>query len=568
MINKYTVADFFCGAGGFSEGFRQAGFDVVLALDSWEVAKQTHKLNHPKCKHPGLDCHFETGGDILKIPTERINEIVDDVNVIIGSPPCVSFSTSNKAGKADKSLGLKLIEKYLQIIAVKKHKKNSKLKYWLMENVPNSRNFIKKEYTFISLGLNNKILKHLGINKKENDIALRIDNSIDNVYNSVHFGVPQKRERFICGEYPKPKKIILDKKEWVTLGFIINNLNTKNSKIVDPNYRYTIPNEHLTDHFYNTNIHPFEWEEAKIKKQQARYYGKMSFPENQNKPSRTVMATRSVVSRESMILPNGTTGSYRAPTIREVASLMSFPLTYLFQANNESSKYRLVGNAVCPKLSYSFAKSILEKEGLKVTNPKIFKTDKEKLLVDLRKMNPPKKNPRNKLPNSNFAEIIPDLKMNNFRVELDNNFPRNSRKKIIWSATLHHGTGKKDMKICKSNLEEIGLVLNSSKYKKDTNQFMKKIKKEFNGRIPNAKTFQEQHCQVNYNKKYLTPRESLKIIKNVLDKEFPENKYGKVNLLIESKINFDRGMIPNNKIPLRILLAFYALKYMTSRITN
>ena len=133
MINKYTVADFFCGAGGFSEGFRQAGFDVVLALDSWEVAKQTHKLNHPKCKHPGLDCHFETGGDILKIPTERINEIVDDVNVIIGSPPCVSFSTSNKAGKADKSLGLKLIEKYLQIIAVKKHKKNSKLKYWLME---------------------------------------------------------------------------------------------------------------------------------------------------------------------------------------------------------------------------------------------------------------------------------------------------------------------------------------------------------------------------------------------------------------------------------------------------
>ena len=567
MNNKFTVADFFCGAGGFSEGFRQAGFDVVLALDNWEVARQTHKLNHPKCKHPGLDCHFETGGDILKIPTERINELIDDVNVIIGSPPCVSFSTSNKAGKADKSLGLKLIEKYLQIIAVKKHKKNSKLKYWLMENVPNSKNFVENEYTFNSLDLNQKMLKHLGINKKESDIALKIDTSINNVYNSVHFGVPQKRERFICGEYPKPKKVTSEIKNWITLGFVLNSLNTKNN-VTDPNYKLSIPNEHLTDHFYNTNIHPFEWEEAKIKKQQARYYGKMSFPENQNKPSRTVMATRSVVSRESMILPNSTSESYRAPTIREVASLMSFPITYLFQANNEASKYRLVGNAVCPKLSYSFAKSILEKEGIKVRTPRIFKTIKDKLLVDLRHENPPKKNPRNKLPRSNFAEIVPNLKCKNFRVELDNNFPRNSKNKIIWNATLHHGTGKNDMKICKSNIKEIEKLLSSSKYNEKANQFIDRIKKEFKNKIPDSKTFQKQHCEVEHNEKYFTPRASLKNIKRILDKEFPEDKYKNASVINKNKLKFNRGNIPGNIIPLRILLAFYALNFMTNMITN
>ena len=35
------VADFFCGGGGFSEGFRQAGFQIVFAVDKWEPAVTT-----------------------------------------------------------------------------------------------------------------------------------------------------------------------------------------------------------------------------------------------------------------------------------------------------------------------------------------------------------------------------------------------------------------------------------------------------------------------------------------------------------------------------------------------
>jgi DNA (cytosine-5)-methyltransferase 1 len=567
MVDKLTIADFFCGAGGFSEGFRQAGFKIAFALDNWNFARQTHKLNHPESKHPGLDCHFETNGDILNIPVERINEIVDDVNVIVGSPPCVSFSTSNKAGKADKSLGLKLIEKYLQIVAVKKHKKHSKLKYWLMENVPNSRNFIKKEYTFISLGLNNEILESLEINKNENDVALRIDNSIENVYNSVDFGVPQKRARFICGEYPRPQKTVKEK-EWITLGSVIKNLNSNESKIIDPNYNLTLPNEDLTDHFYDTKIHPFEWEEAKIKKQQARYYGKMSFPENENKPSRTVMATRSVLSRESMILSSGLRGNYRSPTIREVASLMSFPITYLFQANTEASKYRLVGNAVCPKLSYSFAVNILNKEGINIKKPLIFNPKKEKLTVDLRKINPLKKEPKDKHPLSNFAEIVPDLKYNNFRVELDNGFPRNTKGIIIWSASLHHATGKNDMKVCRNDIDKIEFLLQHSKYSNKINSFNKRIKSEFEGRIINSSLFQQQHCKVEPDSKYLTPRKFLGEIRNILNQEFPEDKFK--NTLVENNniLDFGNKQLSHKKIPLKIVLAFYSVKYFTNIIAR
>ena len=369
-------------------------------MDNWTTARLTHKLNHPECLHPGLDCDFETEGNILNLTPHYICNTMPDVDVIIGSPPCISFSTSNKAGKADKTLGVKLIKKYLQIIAIKKHKSHTTLKYWLMENVPNSQFYIKSEYTFEDLDLDTNTLHELGIKKSSQAIALKVSES--GVFNAVAFGVPQKRERFVCGYFPKPKPKTLNPPDWVSLGKIVSSLKKK-STIIDPNFGFHIPNNQLTDHFYDTIIPRFEWEEAKIKKQQARYYGKMSFPEDESKPSRTIMATRSVLSRESMILPNGRPNYYRSPTVREVATIMSFPITYQFQANNESTKYRLVGNAVCPKLSFAFAEEILKKENIRLKCSYNPKTDVSKLMVNLRTQNPPKKKPRDKHPRANFA---------------------------------------------------------------------------------------------------------------------------------------------------------------------
>jgi DNA (cytosine-5)-methyltransferase 1 len=78
------------------------------------------------------------------------------------------------------------------------------------------------------------------------------------------------------------------------------------------------------------------------------------------------MATMSASTRESMIFyafnENGKNIGYRQPTIREIASFMSFPITYQFEAKSEVSKYRIVGNAVCPKLSKALAKAIKQEE--------------------------------------------------------------------------------------------------------------------------------------------------------------------------------------------------------------
>lgn len=47
------VADFFCG-GGFSEGFRQAGFEIVFAVDKWKPAVTIYKGNKP-----GVNVHLD-----------------------------------------------------------------------------------------------------------------------------------------------------------------------------------------------------------------------------------------------------------------------------------------------------------------------------------------------------------------------------------------------------------------------------------------------------------------------------------------------------------------------------
>ena len=137
------VADFFCGGGGFSEGFRQAGYDIVFAVDKWAPAVKTYQGNKP-----GVNVIQDDVIKISLLPDDEFEKLVPDSEVIIGSPPGQSFSHSNKSGGADKSLGIKLIEAYLRIIARKKYKPNSVLRYWILENVP----AVKKASTVISQG--------------------------------------------------------------------------------------------------------------------------------------------------------------------------------------------------------------------------------------------------------------------------------------------------------------------------------------------------------------------------------------------------------------------------------
>lgn len=89
--HELTLVDFFCGAGGLSLGFLQSGFIVKLANDIEDVCIQTYKYNHPELPSEKL-----IQGDIKQIVDHIEDYIDEDIDIVVGGPPCQGFSEANR----------------------------------------------------------------------------------------------------------------------------------------------------------------------------------------------------------------------------------------------------------------------------------------------------------------------------------------------------------------------------------------------------------------------------------------------------------------------------------------
>lgn len=530
----YKVVDFFCGGGGFSEGFKLAGFNIIFAVDKWQPAVTTHHANHPNAN--------TKLGDVIEISNlsdEEFNELIPDSEVIIGSPPCTVFSNSNKSGKADKSLGVELIEAYLRIVARKSIKKDSILKHWVLENVPNVFDYIKDEYTYKELGIN-----------KEGTFQVKYPSS--RVYNAKYFNVASNRKRYFCGNFPEPEEIIKDESKVKTIKNILSFIKTPNNNleeiIQDPNYDFTMKSNDIKDHHYIMEIADFEWKKAKRQKQDKGYMGRMSFPENFEKPSRTVMATMSSSSRESMIYPyKPNEERYRLPTVREIACLMSYPLDYRFYGKSKSIKYKLVGNSVPPKMSFAIAKAIVIHNRLEIPNkyqPIEFDDTKEdfrNLNGDIFHLNIEKE----KRPIAKFKYHIPYLIINAFRVELTNKYSDFENLNFKWDIEIHKSQGQN----AKIYVPKINLHTIKEEHKTIIKDFIKKLNKK----IIDENIFQSIHCQTDLKRKeekLFGPYELLNEIKYFIEKNI-DNKYYEEKIYIKSE---------NVEIPYIIIMGYYILE--------
>lgn len=147
------VVDLFCGAGGFSQGCVEAGFQIVWAIDNNFLACESFRLNH------GNVVTQDNIMNILQVPR---------CDVLIGSPPCPDFSLINMnfKGKPD----LTFVHKFLEIVA------KNKPKFWIMENVP-------------------QVLKYIPQHKFHAQIL-----------QANWFGLHHKRARAFIGNFPKIKK--------------------------------------------------------------------------------------------------------------------------------------------------------------------------------------------------------------------------------------------------------------------------------------------------------------------------------------------------------------------------
>ena len=111
MRPPLNVIDLFCGAGGLSEGFRQAGFRVLAGQDYDEKAGLTFTATHP-------DANF-IGGPIENITVEELllaaGATKGEIDVIVGGPPCQGYSVYNhQRGEDDPRAGL--FRQYLRMV--------------------------------------------------------------------------------------------------------------------------------------------------------------------------------------------------------------------------------------------------------------------------------------------------------------------------------------------------------------------------------------------------------------------------------------------------------------------
>jgi len=186
-----TVLSFFSGIMGLDLGLEKAGFEIKLACENDKYCRQTITLNRPNMALIG-DINQYTAKEILKFAglTKK-----DEVDLMIGGPPCQAFSTAgNRKGFNDDrgNVFLKFLDIALEI----------RPKFIVIENVrgllscpmshrPHDKRGI--EYPDLSLdelpgGALNFILNRL--KKAKYGYSF-------NLYNSANFGTPQIRERVI-----------------------------------------------------------------------------------------------------------------------------------------------------------------------------------------------------------------------------------------------------------------------------------------------------------------------------------------------------------------------------------
>ena len=107
MNFRPTCLDLFCGAGGMSLGFEEAGFDVVAGVEIDPVHANVHAYNFPKCTI--------YRSDINKLTGKRIIQDCGDIDVVIGGPPCQGFSLIGKRDENDSRN--QLVMEFMRIIS-------------------------------------------------------------------------------------------------------------------------------------------------------------------------------------------------------------------------------------------------------------------------------------------------------------------------------------------------------------------------------------------------------------------------------------------------------------------
>lgn len=391
---KYTFIDLFAGCGGLSEGFYRQGFKALahVEIDHWACETLRTRMKYYKYKDIDKEVieHDITSDDII----ERLDKAVNgqEVDIIIGGPPCQAYST---AGRVRDAKGMAsdarnyLFESYVNILG------HYKPKIFVFENVTG----ILSAQVDGSL-IFPKVLSALG--KDYNVIG---DPDIL-VHNTAEYGVPQLRKRvIIIGVRKDIKKDVIDiykdvkKTHWLPESNVEDRL--KKERFVDvaqalgdlppvepgcdastKEFNYPCNNDFLR-RVGKPGINPLmdhvarkhndldrerfrvmianHWSFGELRKkmpqyehEHARVFDNSYVVQWWNLPSKTILAH---IHKDGFqfIHPDG--AQARSFTVREAARIQSFPDDFEFKGSR-GEKYKQIGNAVPPLFAEALAISI------------------------------------------------------------------------------------------------------------------------------------------------------------------------------------------------------------------
>jgi len=161
-----SVFDLFSGAGGISEGFRQAGFTVVGGSDNDPDASATYALNFPEAT--------SITGDIRTPKVKnQILELARTVSILVGGPPCQAFSQVRNHTRMIEDPRNALYREFVDVL------RRSTPNAFLMENVTGMDQMGAREQIASDLSLNGEYVV------------------TPQVVDAADFGVPQTRKRLL-----------------------------------------------------------------------------------------------------------------------------------------------------------------------------------------------------------------------------------------------------------------------------------------------------------------------------------------------------------------------------------
>lgn len=349
-MREFNVIDLFCGCGGLSKGFENAGYQVLLGIDNDDAALKTFEKNH--------ESSISLNEDLSDKETfDKIEELVNNrsIDVIVGGPPCQGFSLSGPRNFDDprNKLYLAMIESVKRLSP----------RAFIIENVTGMATLyngeVKKEiinrFTAMGYSVNSAILC------------------------AADYGVPQMRKRlFFVGlkdsdvtfEFPSPMR---SPDNYVTCGEAISDLPSRENELGAEMDEYTSPplteyqklmrkNATLLYNHVSTNHTQMVKDVIALVPEGGNH---KDLPDGVGTSRRFNEAwTRYHSKKPSKTIDTGHRNHFhykynRVPTIRENARLQSFTDDFVFYGN-KTQQNRQVGNAVPPLLGYAIAKQLLK----------------------------------------------------------------------------------------------------------------------------------------------------------------------------------------------------------------